>query len=187
MRKNQAYTFYTALLGSGGEFQVNPTLAAGDFKISIGGANYVNLTTLPVVEPAGSISVKVSLTADEMNADKISIHAKDVAGGEWVETVFTIETDEANVTDLRGTVNQVTDTGIFSLNGDFLSDTAGAYMNMWFVFTSGMNRCIPRVITAYTGGANKFVRFTGDNNTLRGPFPNTVAPGDEFMILAGAP
>ena len=187
MRKNQAYTFKTALLGIGGGFQVNPTIEAGDFKISTGGANYANLTTTPVVEPAGSISVKVSLTDDEINADEIVIHAKDVEGDEWVETVITIETDEPTCTDLRGTVNQVTDNGIFSLNSDLLSDTVSAYTRMWFVFTSGMNRCIPRVIAVYTGGDNKIVRFTGDNNTLRGPFPNTIAPGDEFMILAGVP
>jgi len=66
-------------------FQVNPTIAAGDFQISKDFGAFANLATLPVVTPAGSTSVKVSLSALEMTADKILILAKDAAGDEWEE------------------------------------------------------------------------------------------------------
>ncbi len=83
--KGVAYEFFTALVDSsdGMKFKVNPTIAEGDFQISKDGGNFVNLTTLPVVEPAGSIGVKISLSSTEMTADKIQIKAEDQAGDEW--------------------------------------------------------------------------------------------------------
>lgn len=85
-----AYDFYMALIEAGGStFRVNPTIAAGDFQISKDGGALANLATLPVVMPAGSISVKVSLSALEMTASKILIIATDQAGSEWSNaTVF---------------------------------------------------------------------------------------------------
>lgn len=84
--KGQAYEFPVGLdsvLGTG--FQVNPTIAAGDFTISKDFGTFVNLATLPVVTPAGSTSVKIALSAAEMTADKVFILAKDAAGNEWEE------------------------------------------------------------------------------------------------------
>ena len=87
-----AYDFPMALdsVASAG-FQVNPTIAAGDFQISKDFGAYANLATLPVVTPAGTDQVKVSLSATEMTADKILIRAKDHAGGEWNEAIVTID------------------------------------------------------------------------------------------------
>lgn len=90
--KNQAYVFYVSLLSQADKdiFQVNPTLAAGDVKVSIDGGALNNLATLPVVTPAGSKLVKVSLSAAEMNGDQICVVFSDQLGNEWCDWVETI-------------------------------------------------------------------------------------------------
>jgi len=76
-----------------GNFRVNPTIAAGDFKVSIDGGTLTNLATLPVVEPAGSRGVKISLSAAEMNGDRIRVEAIDqTAPKEWADSGFCILT-----------------------------------------------------------------------------------------------
>lgn len=94
-RKNVAYSFCLALEDSStGDFKVNPTIAAGDFKVSTDGGAFTNLATLPVVEPAGSIAVKITLSQAEMNGDKVMVQGIDVAGAEW-EDVFVFLDAEA--------------------------------------------------------------------------------------------
>jgi hypothetical protein len=182
--KNEAYIFYMSLISlSTGNLQVDPTIAEGDFKVSVGGSDYSNISSLPVVEPTGSVCVKVSLTAEEMGGESVTVHCKDVAGGEWAEQLLVVETDDAAPSDLRGTVNAVVDNSNFTLIGDTLSETYNCYKDMWMVFLSGNNRCVPRLIGSYAGGASKRVQFTGTD--MKGLFPNDVQPGDEWMILAG--
>ena len=91
--KGQAYTFYVSLLSQADKdiFQVNPTLAAGDVKVSIDGGALNNLATLPAVTPAGSKLVKVDLSAAEMNGDQINVVFSDAAGDEWCDWVETIK------------------------------------------------------------------------------------------------
>lgn len=82
--KGLAYTFpieLDSILGTG--FQVNPTIAAGDFQISKDGGAFANLANLPTVSPAGSVQVLVALSASERDAGVINVIAKDVAGDEW--------------------------------------------------------------------------------------------------------
>jgi len=101
-KKNVAYTFYLSLIDSTdpGTFKANPTIAAGDFKVSIDGGAFTNLATLPAVEPAGSIVVKASLSAGEMNGAKIVVQCIDVAGGEWNDLLVFIDTDVVNMEDI---------------------------------------------------------------------------------------
>lgn len=104
--QNKAYEFYLGLgdINNPDEFVTNPTIAAGDFQISIDGSAFVNLATLPVVDPAGSIMVKVSLSASEMNGEKVNVVADDAAGNEWQPAIISIDVPEGNVetlTDLQ--------------------------------------------------------------------------------------
>lgn len=71
-------------------FLVNPTIVAGDFKISKDFGTLINLTNLPVVDPAGSSSVKINLTATEMDADKIGVFGKDPTQ-EWGDITMSID------------------------------------------------------------------------------------------------
>ena len=74
-------------------FKANPTIAAGDFKISIDGGALANLTNLPTVEPAASIWVEIILTSGEMNGDDIAIQAIDqTSPKEWSDWAINILT-----------------------------------------------------------------------------------------------
>jgi hypothetical protein len=98
-KKNVAFTFFVALTSQADVklIQANPTLAAGDVKVSIGGAALANITTLPVVTPAGARSVQVDLSASEMNADNVIVIFADAAGAEWCDLMISINTSTQQV------------------------------------------------------------------------------------------
>lgn len=76
-------------------FQSSPTIASGDFKVSKDGGALTNLTTLPSVEPAASVMVKVTLSATEMTADNVTIVGIDqTATKEWSDFVLNIPTTQ---------------------------------------------------------------------------------------------
>lgn len=96
--KNVAYVVYVALqdMANPGSFKANPTIAAGDFKVSIDNGAFGNLTTIPDVDPDGSTTVKISLSADEMNGDNIKVQCIDqTSPKEWADLIFTIQTTAA--------------------------------------------------------------------------------------------
>lgn len=73
--------------------KANPTIAAGDFKITKDGGALANLATLPAVEPAGSIWVEIVLSATEMTADDVGIQCIDQTDPpEWADLSFNILT-----------------------------------------------------------------------------------------------
>lgn len=76
-----------------GNFKVNPTIAAGDFKVSIDGGALTNLATLPTVSPAAGPLVLLELSAAEMNGDVIAIVCIDqTSPKEWADFVLSIPT-----------------------------------------------------------------------------------------------
>jgi len=88
-----AYTFSVAVIDGADStsFKANPTIAAGDFKVSTDSATFANLFTLPVVTPTGSISILVSLSASEMTGDKVVVQGIDAAGDEWDDIMIFID------------------------------------------------------------------------------------------------
>lgn len=101
-KKNAAFVTYVSLedQANAGLFKASPTLAAGDFKVSIDGGALTNLATLPTNTPSGSAMVKISLSAAEMNGDNITVVCKDAAGDEWYDLVLNIQTTARQVDDL---------------------------------------------------------------------------------------
>lgn len=101
-KKNAAFVFYASLedQANAGLFKASPTLAAGDFKVSIDGGALTNLTDLPTVTPSGGRMVKVTLTASEMNGDNITVVASDASGAEWYDLLVNIQTSAQQVDDL---------------------------------------------------------------------------------------
>lgn len=96
--KNEDFIFYLALedYANPGRFKSNPTIAAGDFKVSKDGGALANLTTLPTVAPASSVMVKVELSATEMNADNVTVVWIDqTSPPEWSDGVLNIITQAA--------------------------------------------------------------------------------------------
>lgn len=75
------------------DFMSNPTLAAGDVKISKDGGAFNNITSLPTVAPAADTSVQVVLSATEMSAKEIVVRFIDQTGPkEWEDYVFKVRT-----------------------------------------------------------------------------------------------
>ncbi len=104
--KGQSYTFNLSLADAANpaKFKANPTIAAGDFQISADGSAFANLANLPTVAPAGSVLVKIILTAAEMDAAKVSVKAVDQAGAEWQDVVASIDVptgSEETINDLQ--------------------------------------------------------------------------------------
>lgn len=93
--KNEDFVVYICLadMANPGSFKSNPTIAAGDFKISKDGGAFTNLATLPTVTPASGVSVKIELSATEMNADNIIVVAQDqTTPKEWADYYLSIPT-----------------------------------------------------------------------------------------------
>ena len=93
--KGEDFICYIALQSAGisANFQSSPTIAAGDFKVSKDGGALTNLTTLPAVEPAASVMVKLSLSATEMTADNVTVVGIDqTTAKEWADFILSIPT-----------------------------------------------------------------------------------------------
>lgn len=96
-KKNEDFLIRISLENytNSGNFKANPTIAAGDFKVSIDGGALTNLATLPSVSPAGSILVLLTLSSSEMNGDVITVVGIDqTAPKEWVDFVLSIPTTQ---------------------------------------------------------------------------------------------
>ena len=83
----------------------------------------------------------------------------------------------------RGTVNTVTDSGDFTVISADLSSNDFDYDNMWLVMLDGSNKFLLRLIGVYTGGTKR-IQFTGTG--MSGAFPQTVTPGDAWMLISGS-
>lgn len=93
--KNQDFIIRIALgdMNVAGSYKANPTIAAGDFKVDKDGAGLNNLGTLPAVDPAASVLVKVTLSSTEMNADVVTLVGIDQTDPkEWADFVLSIPT-----------------------------------------------------------------------------------------------
>lgn len=76
-----------------GNFKSDPTIASGDWKVDKDGGGLTNLSTLPSVDPASSVLVKITLSSTEMNADVVTVVGVDQTNPkEWADFVITIPT-----------------------------------------------------------------------------------------------
>jgi hypothetical protein len=125
-KKNTEYVFYAPLTSQADTklWQVNPTIAAGDFKVSTDGAAFGNLNTLPAVTPAAGTMVKFTLSAAEMNGDNIQVVGIDVAGAEWCNFGANIQTTTKQADDLATPANVNTEV-LDVLNVDTFAETSG--------------------------------------------------------------
>ena len=93
--KNEDFIIRIALenMTSPGSFKSSPTIAAGDFKVDKDGAGLTNLSTLPSVDPAATVLVKITLSSTEMNADIVTVVCIDqTSPKEWADFIFSIPT-----------------------------------------------------------------------------------------------
>lgn len=95
--KNEDFIIRVALRDASDprSFKSSPTLASGDFKVDKDGGGLTNLATLPTVDPSGTVLVKVTLSATEMNADVVTLVFIDQTNPkEWCDFVMTIPTTQ---------------------------------------------------------------------------------------------
>ena len=99
-KKNTSFVFTTAFVDTANrpDFKSAPTIASGDFKLSIDDTSGVALTANPAAITGATNVVRFTVTAAEMNGDTISIMCIDAAGGEWDDQLITIHT-AANLND----------------------------------------------------------------------------------------
>ena len=92
-KKNTAYRMFVGLRSQADTrlFQVNPTLASGDAKVSKDGGALANLATLPTVIGSSAV-VQIDLSSTEMNADNVTIILSDAAGGQWCDLIINLQT-----------------------------------------------------------------------------------------------
>lgn len=93
--KNEDFIFRIALADQAtpGHYKQSPTISAGDFKVDKDGGGLNNLATLPSVDPTGTILVKITLSATEMNADVVTLVCADQTNpDEWASLVVCIPT-----------------------------------------------------------------------------------------------
>jgi hypothetical protein len=101
-KKGVAFRCYAGLVDQANPslFKANPTLASGDFKVSIDGGALANLATLPAVTPASSRMIQIDLSTSETNGDNITVVGVDAAGAEWGDLILNIQTTARQVDDL---------------------------------------------------------------------------------------
>src|SRR2546428_8929502 len=126
-KKNTQFIFYLSLVSQADTklFQSNPTLAAGDVKVSTDGGAFANLGTLPAVTPASGRGLKVPLSAGEMNGDNVLVVFSDAAGAEWCALSISIQTSANQIDDLA-TPAQVNTEVLDVMTVDTLAELAQA-------------------------------------------------------------
>lgn len=120
------YDFHVVLqdMANPGSFKANPTLAAGDFKISINGGAFANLTTLPTVEPAAGVAVLITLSGPETEGGSIIVTAIDqTSPKEWADAAWNFHPqaaalDAAGVRDAIGLASANLDTQLSTIDSE---------------------------------------------------------------------
>lgn len=108
-----------ASVANAGKFQINPTLDAADFRISINGGAFAALTNTPTVSPSGGAQVVVVLAAAETTSagagGRIHLRCSDSSGNEWQDVACEIEVFATAEDTLVATVTNLTNA---PTNGD---------------------------------------------------------------------
>lgn len=100
-KKAAAYRMFVGLRSQADTklFQVNPTLASGDAKVSKDGGSLANLATLPSVIGSSAI-VQIDLSSTEMTADNVTILLSDASGAQWCDLMINLQTATNQFDDL---------------------------------------------------------------------------------------
>ena len=117
-----------------GNFQVNPTIAAGDIKRSLDGGVFASMDALPIVTPAGGVLIECTLSAAEASVERGDIVAIDQSDDEWDNAHFQYEVTPNpfdTLADAIGAIGSGTGAALnFAATGD---NTGGAIKGIPFV------------------------------------------------------
>jgi hypothetical protein len=172
--------------------QANPTLAAGDAKVSIDGGAFANLATLPAVTPAAGKSVKITLSTSEMNGDNITVILSDASGDEWCDLIVNIQTTARQIDDLAypstsGRAITVSATGEVDANVTQIdgSATSGNNATLNLAQLNIVNSGGSAIVASSTGGNGHGIAASG-NGTGEGLSATGGATGHGIGAVGGA-
>lgn len=164
--KGAAFAFETALIAQADTdiFKTGPTLVAGDVRVVQDGVLLGNITTLPTAVTNCTNLITVSLSAAEMNADRIAVLFHDAAGDEWQDqeimiftSAQTFDATDIIADDVKATVNHVTygNSALATLIGDV--PTAGENADAVLDEAKGAHtgliaKALPDVAVGVSGG-----------------------------------
>ena len=185
IKKNVAYVIDVQLTDatSRPSFKNSPTIAAGDFMVSVDEAAFANLATLPTVTPAAGANVKISLSAAEMNGDRIVVKCIDQTNPkEWDDVFINVLPVDATVADTFARVGAPagasvsadvaavkTDAAAIKVKSDFLpSVTAGGVGGVFIAGTNAATTITTSLTTTFTGN------LTGSVGSVTGLTAATV-------------
>lgn len=173
------YIFYVSLIDQADTklFKANPTLAAGDVKVSIDGGSFANIGTLPTVTPASGKQLKVTVSATEMAGNNVSVLFSDAAGAEWCDLLVPIQTNAAIAGGIATTGGSTTSvpTSAFSFTAGNVDQLNGRILIFDVDTTTASLRGSGSTIDAHTSGATPTF-------TLHDALKATPAAGDRFHI-----
>ena len=189
-KRATAYKFYVGLIDQSNTklLKANPTIAAGDFKVSKDGGAFANLTTLPSANPASGRAVMIDLDATEMTADNLVVQCVDAAGAEWCDLLINIATAARQIDDLAypatpGRSMVVDAAGLVDANmvkagptGSGTAQTAGDIIGD----TNDIQARLPAALTADGNIKADTLRVGGTLQTA-GDIPALVTAVDNFV------
>lgn len=153
-KRATAYKLYVGLTDQSNTkvLKANPTIAAGDFKVSKDGGAFANLTTLPSVNPAGGTAVMIDLSATEMTADSVVISCIDAAGAEWCDLLITLQPTVRQLDDLAypatsGRSLLVNAAGAVSVDGNLKQNQALANFHFLMTDSASHNPATGKTVT----------------------------------------
>lgn len=157
------------------DFKDTPTLAAGDVQVSTDDGALTNADTLPAVTPAASELVRVSLSAAEMQGDRVVVLFIDQTDPkEWEDQLVIVETDPFKGVVTTGFVNDAGATSSVFIT-DLAGHTANFFRNSVCTFEEGTLLAQPRRISASSG--------TPTTITVSPAYTDTVENGKRFTIM----
>lgn len=157
-------------------FKAAPTLAAGDAKLEKDGGASANLGTLPTVSPAAGTSVRITLSATEMEFTRGVVTFIDAAGAEWLDQSVMIHTPLAEGA-LCGKITSGTPSTTSFISSQLTGANTDQLKDAWVTFLSGT--CV--------GATKKITAFTPASDTVTcDALPAAPSVGDVFIIVNGA-
>lgn len=175
--KNEAYSFRIRLYAqSDNKKKINPTIAAGDFKVSTDGGTYSNLTTTPSESPANSGWVLVSLSASEMNGDDIAIDWLDASGDEWWDNGINIH---------PVTNNQFDDLATAALIGTPAGADVSTDIASIIAYVDSLETRLTDARAGYLDSLNGHVAQSGDSFVRLGA-PALASVSADILAIAGS-
>lgn len=191
-KRATAYITYVSLTDQSDTrlMKSSPTIAAGDFKVSIDGGALANLATLPVVTPGASKMVKISLSSGEMTGDSIAVVCSDAAGAEWCDLVFVLQTAARQIDDLAfpntsGRGLDVSTDGDVEANLTKIDGVVNASATLNLTKLNVVNSGGDAIVASSTGSNGTGIKASG-NGSGEGIIATGGATGNGVEAVGGA-